>query len=197
MKIVQKKILILFVIAFSLSILIAKKPLSYQSKVLEKLRMQLFNKSSNKNELLYLNKFPKSFHNFINVFYDRDCGELYHQHMEHLALLKSLSVKHTEKVLDIWLSVSINAHWKSDAVGIIQNQLAEFAVKDLDRFIKNLKKRKKCDQYSIIAFLADKESHDYYQDYQKIIDGLVKIGEKKIMKIFIDEREKRKKKRYN
>jgi hypothetical protein len=110
------------------------------------------------------------------MFYGNDLDELYDTHSAHLALLQRLSAKYPKKVLSIWMGVATNGHWDADAIGILQDQLAEYGARHTKELAVALLSKPKNQRLSIIRFLADVENHYVYQEYQTIMKNLKTLG---------------------
>ena len=143
-------------------------------------------------EGLYLKAFPKTFVEFRKVFAD----ELELTHPEHMLLLKRLADRYPRVVLDIWLSVSANAHYDADAVSMLQHQLAAYAAKETKTFATELMTKSDVERRNIVTFLADVENYSAYEDYATIISNLEKLGQTKLRHLFLDAKAKRMKYRH-
>ena len=172
------------------------------SAELEVLRIQIEATPTPEAEARYLALFPKTFAEFTKTFAHTFTPEgLYYQELEktswqHLELLEQLAVKYPRAVLDIWLSVSANAHYDADAVSQLQHQLAEYAAKDTKTFATEIMTKSDAQRRNIITFLADVENHSAYEDYATILNNLEKLGQTKLRRLFLDAKAKRMKYRH-
>ena len=172
------------------------------SAELEALRIQIEATPTQEAEARYLALFPKTFTEFTKTFAHTSTPEgLGYQELEktswqHLELLERLAVKHPRAVLDIWLSVSANAHYDADAVSQLQHQLAAYAAKDTKTFATEIMTKSDVERRNIVTFLADVENHSAYDDYATIIVNLEKLGQSKLMSLFLDAKTQRMKYRH-
>ena len=96
---------------------------------------------------------------------DDNFDELVDKTEEHLTLLNSLSEKYPHEVLRIWFGVAINGRWDADAVGMVQHQLAQYAVDHTHECVLALAAMPNEEKANIIRFLADVENHYAYVEY--------------------------------
>ena len=144
--------------------------------------------------------FPSNYARFSQTFYGKDLStldELYDEHTEHLSLLNALSVKYPDKVLNIWMGVATNGHWEADAVGILQDQLVQYAVTHTQEFITALLARPLKERLSIIRFLADVENHHSYPEYVSLMENLKRLGYEELYQQFAEAKQDRTKRRHH
>jgi hypothetical protein len=161
---------------------------------LERLRQIAEAKPTLSNETAYLNAFPATFQKFKFTFYgETGVGELYDKAEDHLTLLEKLSKKHPAKVLSIWLNVATFGEWDADAIGILQEQLANYAAGNTKQFAEAILSRPPKQRLSIIKFLADVENHSAYHEYQRTTENLKVLGFKELSKQFLKAKKERQK----
>lgn len=192
-------VLTLYLLILSLSSS-SERIIPKRSIQLEKLRIEAINKPCRKTEIAYLNAFPKTFKEFCNIFHNINFDTLVHyeltdKHMDHLDLLEKLSKKYPDRVLSIWLNVSIGGEYIADATAFLHYQFRNYVAKNTKHFAIALEKKSKPDQLSIIKFLADVESFYSYNEYKIIIKNLIALKKNKLAQYFIKAREERKKHR--
>jgi len=159
---------------------------SIESTKLENLRQAVENGQGTLAEKEYLNAFPATFEKFKKTFNGNEdnLDELYSTHFEHLALLENLYKKYPEKVLSIWMGVATNGHWDADAIGILQHQLAEYGAANTRELAQALLSKPVNQRLSIIAFLADVENHDVYEEYRLIMKNLKVLRYNELYSLF-------------
>jgi len=167
---------------------------SKESAELERLRQIAEATPTLSNEMAYLNAFPSTFQKFKFTFYgETGVGELYDKAGDHLTLLEKLSSKYPAKVLSIWLNVATYGEWDADAIGILQDQLANYAANNTKTFAEAILSKPLEQRLSIIKFLADVESHSVYEEYKKTAENLKVLGLKELSKQFLKAKEEREK----
>jgi hypothetical protein len=182
----------IFLITFLLCGILNAK-ISPESTKLEELRKKVEKNPTETNICAYLNAFPLSFQKFKFIFFGQKnlLGELYDKHEEHLNLLWKLSEKYPNKVLSIWFSIAKDGHWDSDAIGMLQDQLARYGAENTKIFAEALNKQNKKAILGIIKFIADVEAHDIYFDYIKILENLKKLNFIELYNMFFEARKER------
>lgn len=161
---------------------------SPDSAQLEILRLSLEKNSTPELEMKYLELFPSNYKNFRRIFMgnDESFDELADKTDEHLTLLETLSEKYPHKVLSIWFSVAINGSWDADAVGMVQHQLAQYAVSHTQVFVLALGAMPCEEKSNVIRFLADVENHYAYVEYPEIVKNLERFGYSELYKQFVE-----------
>lgn len=136
----------------------------------------------------YLKAFPNDFKTFLELF-DLD-QELYDGH-EYIDVLPSLAKKHEVELGTLLVQLSKGAHWDADAPNYLQFVTTVYAGQHTKTFVSLINPLPPKDQANLITFLADKENHVGYKEYQDIIDRLNSIGQDRLAKKFVVAREKR------
>ncbi len=178
----------------------ANATVSPASEKLERLRQQVEKSHDPVVEKQYLDLFPSSYTRFSQTFYGKDLktlDELSDKTEEHLSLLNALSVKYPSKVLNIWMGVATNGHWEADAVGILQDQLVQYAVTHTQEFVSVLLAKPLKERLSIIRFLADVENHHSYPEYVSLMENLKRLGYEELYQQFAEAKQDRMKRHHH
>lgn len=122
---------------------------------------------------------------------DEKFDELVDKTEEHLALLRALSEKYPKEVLNIWLSVAANGRWDADAVGMVQQQLSQYAVAHTQEFVSALGAISPRERAGVIRFLADVENHRTYIEYPRIMNNLDRLGYSELYRQFAEAKKER------
>lgn len=136
--------------------------------------------SSTKKQLEFIDAFPQDWSTFLKVFHPDDFDELYSFSYYYINKLQQLAGKHQNRIGKLLIGLARNAHWDADAPGYLQKTLANYCVNHTDKFIELLKNEDDRNIKNIITFLADVENHKVYEEYQLIIDNLIKLNKKDI-----------------
>lgn len=173
---------------------LAHATVSPDSAQLETLRLTIEKNHDPVLEQKYLDLFPSNYQHFLHTFYGKslvDLDELYFKSDEHLSLPHKLSEKHPHEVLQIWLGAATNGHWEADAVGMLQEQLAQYAAGYTQEFASALIAKSPKEQISIIRFLADVENHYSYPEYSSIMENLKHLGYTELNQEFAKAKQER------
>lgn len=169
--------------------------LSEQSARLESLRKAIELKPNDlKLESEYLNDFPSSYKSFTDVFYGQgdQFDELYSVYLQHMQLLDRLDKKFPKKVKAIWYGVAEGGPWDADALGELQQQLAQFGANNTREFAEDLANKPAKDRLKIIDFLnGGVENYDAYPEYATILKNFHSLGFSELYRQFKTAKEKR------
>ena len=168
-----------------------KKNLSIETLKIKKAFAELKKDSTYSKQILFIESFPQDWNTFLKVFHPENFGELYDSSYYYLNKLYELASVNSDKVGELLIKLAKDAEWDADAPGYLQSILADYAAKNTKKFVSLLSHEKNNNIHHIIVFLADVENHNYYENYQLIIDNLIKLNELKLAKKFEKARENR------
>ena len=194
----MKKLLfpVLFVIVlqlFTTRLSAEQKPLSPEALNLAKQYDLLkTNLTSTNTQLTYLKIFPQNKMGFKNLFDQEDFSQLYNSCDQYISILGDLSVKYKREVGLLLISITRSgAPGCCDAWSALHKVTADFAVNNTQLFASLLTALDDVARQNVIRFIADKENHYVFHDYQVIIDNLKKLKENKLAEQFESERTRR------
>src|SRR5712692_9433328 len=137
----------------------------------------------------YLGLFPKSKSEFKRIFDPDDFSELYNNSHEYIFILNTAPEIKRRAILEMVVSVTKEgAPGCCDAWSALHRVAATYAVQDTPSFVSLLKKLNSPERQNVIKFIADKENHKAFVEYQVIINQLKEINEKEIAKEFENAR---------
>lgn len=187
-------VLLLFLLVFSCLIANAREQKELSEKAvsirasLEKLRRDLSSETQWK-EYLYL--FPKTKNEFKDVFDPDDFSELYDGH-EYIFELEKAPKEIHESILKLLFSiVSDGVPGCCDAWSALHHVMVGYAIANVQRFVSILTHMESEKRINIIGFLADKENHATFTEYQQLIDEFRKMGKIELAQQFEDARSER------
>jgi hypothetical protein len=124
----------------------------------------------------YLNAFPKNKKAFKILFDQDDFSEFYESSDQYISLLGDISEKHEQEVGQVIISiVRDGASGCCDAWSSLHRVTTDFAVKYTSLFDSHLERLSPNQKENVIRFIADKENHHVFKNYQVIIDNLRKL----------------------
>jgi hypothetical protein len=136
--------------------------------------------------------FPQNKREFKNLFDQDDFSELYRSCDQYISLLGDLSGKYNREVGLLLISITRDgAPGCCDAWSALHKVTADFAVKNTKSFAVLLAALDDVARRNVIRFIADKENHYVFKDYQVIIDNLKKLKENTLAEQFELERRRR------
>jgi hypothetical protein len=136
----------------------------------------------------YLNAFPHNYKEFVAFFVD---GHNFSDGFDVIMLLASLAENHADELGKLLVELSRDAKWDADAPNYLQQVTTIYAGQHAKTFASLIKQLPPKDHANLITFLADKENHAAYTEYQEMIDRLRSIGQDRLAKEFEVAREKR------
>jgi hypothetical protein len=146
------------------------------------------NPQDTKTQELYLKAFPHNYEEFVAFFVD---GHNFSDGFDEIMILPSLAENHTDELGKLLVELGRNAKWDADAPNYLQHVTAVYAGQHTKTFVSLINQLPPKDHANLITFLADKENHAAYKEYQDLIDGLRSIGQDHLAKEFEVAREKR------
>lgn len=123
----------------------------------------------------YLEAFPRTYKEYLQLF-DLD-QPLSEEVVEYVDSLSSLATNHEERVGNLLVTLSKDAHYDADAPAYLQHTTCGFAGEHTKTFLTFLGRLPPVKQANLITFLADVENHRAYPEYQVVIDHLRTLGE--------------------
>jgi hypothetical protein len=136
----------------------------------------------------YLDAFPHDYKGFLQLFdLDQELSDGY----DFISVLPSLATNHEAEAGALLVDLSKNARWDADAPNYLQTATATYAGQHTKTFVSLVERLSSSEHVNLITFLADKENHSAYKEYQDIIDHLRNLGENKLAKEFEAARRKR------
>ena len=146
------------------------------------------NPHDSKTQELYLNAFPHNYKEFVAFFVD---GRNFSDGFDVIMLLPSLAENHADELGKLLIELGRDAKWDADAPNYLQDVTTVYAGQHAKTFASLINQLPPKDHSNLITFLADKENHAAYKEYQDVIDRLRSIGQDRLAKEFEVAREKR------
>ncbi len=170
-----------------------QKPLSPEALNLIKQYELLKTNPTNTNiQLAYLKTFPQNRRGFKNLFDQEDFTELYRSSDQYIFVLGDLFGECRREVGLLLISITRDgAPGCCDAWSTLHKVTTDFAVKDTKSFASILSALDDVARRNVIRFIADKENHYVFRDYQVIINNLKKLREGTLAEQFESERTRR------
>jgi hypothetical protein len=164
-------------------------PLSSRVRELANAREALKkNPQDAKTQELYLNAFPQNYKEFVAFFVD---GHNFSDGFDVIMILPSLAENHADELGKLLVGLSRDAKWDADAPNYLQYVTTLYAGQHAKTFASLVNQLPPRNHANLITFLADKENHTEYKEYQDMIDRLRGIGQDRLAKEFEVAREKR------
>ncbi len=137
----------------------------------------------------YLNLFPSTKADFSGIFDRDDFSELYRDSEKYIFVFRSAPENERETILTLLVSITKGgAPGCCDAWSALHVVFVDHALQDLGNFVTMLKNLAPNERRNIINFIADKENHDAFEEYQIIIDGILNLNEKGLVDEFMSAR---------
>jgi len=137
----------------------------------------------------YLKILPRSKTDFKRIFDPDDFSELYNNSHEYIFILNSAPETNRKEVIELVVSITKRgAPGCCDAWSALHRVAVTYAIQDTRGFLSSLKFVKASERQNVIKFIADKENHRVFEDYQVIIDKLKNLQEQQIAKEFENAR---------
>jgi hypothetical protein len=137
----------------------------------------------------YLGLFPKTKSEFKRIFDPDDFSELYNNSHEYIFILNTAPEIKRRAILEMVVTVTKEgAPGCCDAWSALHRVAATYAVQDMPSFVSLLKILNSPERTNVIKFIADKENHSTFADYQVIIKKLQELNEKEIAREFENAR---------
>ncbi|WP_276132112.1 hypothetical protein [Polluticoccus soli] len=129
------------------------------------------------NHMAFIKAFPDNKDHYIDVFTPHQFDQLYFQYDAYLAKYRELGRMYPKQVMPKCVSICKKLSLSDGPAGIMQETMMEVAGLNPEAFALELKKLKKNEQASVIAFLA---GSPYNSQYQELIKSLEQLNETKI-----------------
>lgn len=137
----------------------------------------------------YSKIFPRSKTDFERIFVPNDFSELYGNSYEYIFILNSAPETNRKEVIALVVSITkLGAPGCCDAWSALHEVAVTYAIQDTRDFLSSLKSLKASERQNVIKFIADKENHRVFVDYQVIIDKLRNLREQEIAEEFENAR---------
>ena len=199
MQIATRRLLI-FLLFFCLASPVSAKEvtLSDRAKNIRAKFVELRNNIDNTNLWEeYLKILPKTKTDFKRIFDPDDFSELYNSSHEYIFILNSTPETNRKEIIALVFSITkLGARGCCDAWSALHEVAVTYAIQDTRGFLSSLKSLNAKERQNVIKFIADKENHRVFEDYQVIIDKLTNLQEQEIAKEFENARTLRMKARH-
>lgn len=142
----------------------------------------------------YLNSFPKNLSKFKHIFAPDDFSLLYNNSHEYIFIFNNAPKSKETKITKIIVSVAKGgAKGCCDSWSALHRVATNYIVKDTKNFMSHIKALKPLERKNFINFIADKENHRVFKQYQIIINNLKELKENNLAQEFEAARTLRKK----
>jgi hypothetical protein len=146
------------------------------------------NPHDSKTQEMYLNAFPQNYKEFVAFFVD---DHNFSDGFDVIMVLPSLAENHADKLGKLLVELSRDAKWDADAPNYLQHVTTIYAGQHAKTFASLINQLPPKDHANLITFLADKENHTVYKEYQDLIERLRSIGQDRLAKEFEVARDSR------
>jgi hypothetical protein len=129
------------------------------------------------NHMAFIRAFPDNKDHYIEVFTPHTFDQLYFQYDAYLAKYRELGRMYPKQVMPKCVAICKKLSMSDGPAGIMQETMMEVAGINPDAFAVELKKLRKNEQASVLAFLA---GSPYESQYQSLIKALEALNETKV-----------------
>ena len=140
----------------------------------------------------YLRIFPRSKADFKRIFDPDNFSELYNGSHEYIFIFNGAPEVKRNEVFELVVSITKEGSpGCCDAWSALHRVAVTYAIQDTRGFLSSLKSLKHSERQNVIKFIADKENHRAFGDYQVVIDKLRSLDEQEIASEFENARKLR------
>ena len=147
--------------------------------------------------LKYLNTFPSTTRSFLEIFTDKNFGQLYNDSYLYIEAFGKSAASNPQLALTKDLTIAKELVWDADAINYFQKTTVRLAIEFPKVFIVEYEKLSPEERDMLIVFLADVENHLAYEDYQLLIDTMKQLHKAEVVEKFERARRKRMKQHHD
>lgn len=139
----------------------------------------------------YLDDFPKTFSEFLEIFHPSNFKELYSGSYVFLEMFEDILKERPRETAKLLIGLSVDAQYDADAPSHLRGILANFISNYYDFLIGPFNKLAHAHQQNIITYICDVENFAAYHVFNSIIRKLEEKNNKELLKRFLAAKEER------